>query len=296
MVIATIRRQPNVRQSTTGRLRVSSHFTMSKWSKSSFALLAASLAASAFLHGQSAQTGGVPDAPSIAQNEAPPRNQSFNSPSAAANAGSSEMSVGIATPGVERSKPFLHRIVPAGAGPQDLTATQKFELSFRSRASFGAVGSSLIGAGEGQLFNSRPHYGTDSGAFGERLGAAELKQVTESFFSYGLFAAAFHKDPHYYRMGPGPGHGVAHRAVYSATRIVLTRDDDGNTGINWAKLAGMGSATALTNAYYPPQDRAFGQTMSAYGGSLATTVLTLELHEFVPDVFRAVRHRRQPTQ
>jgi hypothetical protein len=192
--------------------------------------------------------------------------------------------------------PFLHRVVPPGRGPQPLTATQKFELSIHSRVGFGAVGSSIFGAGERQLFNSRPHYGTDSGAFGERLGAAELKQVTESFFSYGLYAAAFHEDPHYYVMGPGNGHSIAHRAVYSATRLVLTRTDDGHTGINWAKLAGMGSATALTNAYYPPQDRGFGKTMSAYGASLASSVLTLELHEFMPDIKRAIFHHHRAAQ
>lgn len=198
---------------------------------------------------------------------------------------------GIAAATAEPSRPFLHRVVPAGDGPQDLTAPQKFEMSFRSRIGFGAIGSSIFGAGERQLFNSRPHYGTNSGAFGERLGAAELKQVSESFFSYGLYASAFHEDPHYYVMGAG--HGIAHRAIYSATRIVVTRTDSGGSSINWAKLAGMGSATVLTNAYYPPADRGVTQTLSAYGSSLATSVLTLELHEFMPDVMRLLHHKRQ---
>lgn len=209
-------------------------------------------------------------------------------------AASETVAVEVAAPQFTSAKPFLHRVVPAGDGPQPLTATQKFEMSFRSRLGFGAIGSSIFGAGERQLFNSRPHYGTDSGAFGERLGAAELKQVTESFFSYGLYAAAFHEDPHYYVMGPG--HSILHRTIYSATRVVLTRNDGGNTGVNWAKLAGMGTATALTNTYYPPPDRGFGKTMSAYGSSLATSMLTLELHEFVPDVRHAVFHRRRATQ
>jgi hypothetical protein len=168
-------------------------------------------------------------------------------------------------------------------------------MSFRSRVGIGAIGSPIFGAGEQQLFNSRPHYGTDSGAFGERLGAAELKQVTESFFSYGLYASVFHEDPHYYVMGPGPGHSIVHRAVYSASRVLLTRTDNGATSVNWAKLAGMGSATALTNAYYPPQDRGIGESMGAYGSSLGISALMLELHEFMPDLKRAIRrHRRSP--
>ena len=189
------------------------------------------------------------------------------------------------------SGPFLHRVVKPGLGPQDLTASEKFEMAFRSRLSFGAVGSSLFGAGERQLFNSRPHYGTDSGAFGERLGAAELKQVSESFFSYGVYASLFHSDPHYYVMGPG--HPLLHRAVYSASRVVITRTDSGGTNVNWAKLTGMASATALTNTYYPVRDRGVSQSLSAYGSSLASSVLTLELHEFVPDLFAMFKHKNK---
>lgn len=180
-------------------------------------------------------------------------------------------------------------------GPQPLTSQQKFEMAFRSRISFGAIGSSVIGAGERQLFNSRPHFGTDSGAFGERLGAAELNQVTEAFFSYGLYASVFHDDPHYYVMGLGPGHTIVHRAIYSATRLVLTRNDEGGTSVNWPKLAGLASAGAVTNAYYPQQDRGVSQTLSAFGGTAASSILTLELHEFMPDLMAAVRHKKQPS-
>jgi len=202
---------------------------------------------------------------------------------------------GVSSESVVR-EPFLHRVVPPGYGPQTLTSGQKFEMSIRSRVGFGAVGSSIFGAGERQLFNSRPHYGTDKGAFGERLGAAELKQVSESFFSYGLYASAFHEDPHYYVMGRGQGHSILNRAAYSASRVVLTRTDSGNTSINWAKLAGMGTATALTNTYYPQQDRGVGETFSAYGASLASSVLTLELHEFMPDITRALFHRHKAAE
>ena len=192
------------------------------------------------------------------------------------------------------SQPYLHRVVRAGAGPQPLTSKEKFELSFRSRFSYGAFGSALFGAGERHLFNSRPHYGTDSGGFGERLGAAELKQATESFFSYGLYASAFHEDPHYYRMGPQTSY--VRRGLYSASRVVLTRTDSGRTSINWAKLAGMASATALTYTYYPDRDRSVGESFAAYGSSLASSALTLELHEFMPDVIALIRHRKKPIE
>jgi hypothetical protein len=173
---------------------------------------------------------------------------------------------------------------------QALTTGQKFELSFRSRIGLGAFGSALFGAGERHLNNSRPHYGTDSGAFGERLGAAELKQVTESFFSYGLYASMFHEDPHYYVLGRG--HSPVDRAVYSATRPFITLTDSGGHSVNWSKIAGQASATALTNAYYPDNDRGIAESFSSFGSNMASSILTNEIHEFAGEIFGKFRHKR----
>lgn len=257
------------------------------WSKPKALLLIASLAATGFIHGQSAQSPELPNAPGTTQPFAAPKDQSAID----TRLSTSEASAGIGTGEVQRSKPYLHRTVPAGMGLQPLTAGEKFELSLRSRFSAGAFAGALFGAGWSHLNNSRPHYGTDRGAFGERLGAAELKQTSESFFSSGLYAAAFHEDPHYYVMGPGPGHGVAHRAIYAATRVLVTRTDDGGTSVNFAKLTGLASSNALANLYYPAQDQAVSKTISSFLTNIGTSALSLELNEFLPDVIHAVRHK-----
>jgi hypothetical protein len=259
------------------------------WFKPSAVLLTAALAASAFVHGQSARPNNdLPDAPGAAQSFAAPQDQSA---AIDANLSASEPNSRIGTGETQRSKPFLHRNVPPGEGLQPLTAGQKFELSFRSRFSAGAFAGALFGAGWSHLNNSRPHYGSDRGAFGERLGAAELKQTSESFFSSGLYAAAFHEDPHYYVMGSSQGHTVAHRAIYAATRVVVTRTDGGGTSVNFAKLAGLASSNALANTYYPVQDRAVSKTATAFATNLGTSALSLELSEFLPDVFHAILHK-----
>ncbi|HWG17213.1 MAG TPA: hypothetical protein VN678_05090 [Acidobacteriaceae bacterium] len=257
------------------------------WSKPKAVLLVASLAATGFIYGQGAQPPDLPNAPGTTQPFAAPKDQSAIDTTVPA----SEASAGIGTGEVERSKPYLHRNVPPGEGLQPLTAGQKFELSIRSRFSAGAFAGALFGAGWSHLNNSRPHYGSDRGAFGERLGAAELKQASESFFTSGLYAAAFHEDPHYYVMGSGQGHSIAHRAIYAATRVVVTRTDSGGTSVNFAKLAGLASSNALANAYYPVQDRAVSKTVTAFATNLGTSALSLELSEFLPDVFHAIHHK-----
>lgn len=269
---------------------------VSIWSKPYLLGLAASLAASALVQGQSAPQSFLPDAPDVAQSVQPSATAGVDAVTPAASEGGIEKAAVAVGPGeIAPGKPYLHRTVPPGMGLQPLTAGQKFELSFRSRFSLGAFSGALFGAGWSHLNNSRPHYGTDRGAFGERLGAAELKQTSESFFSSGLYASAFHEDPHYYVMGPGPGHGVAHRAIYAATRVLVTRTDNGGTSVNFAKLTGLASSNALANVYYPAEDQAVSKTITSFFTNIGTSALSLELNEFLPDVVHAVRHRHQPT-
>lgn len=189
------------------------------------------------------------------------------------------------------SHPYLHRIVPADAGPQPLDAGQKFELSLRSSISAMSFGSAFISAGWSHLNDSRPHYGSDRAGFGERLGAAKLKATSESIFSYGFWASTFREDPHYYVMGPT--HPVLHRAVYSATRVFVTRKDSGGTGVNWAKLFGLASSNALVNTYYPDVDQGFRSSITGYGTNIATSAATNEIDEFLPDLLKLVRHNKK---
>ena len=153
-----------------------------------------------------------------------------------------------------------------------------------------SFGSSFISAGWSHLNNSRPHYGSDRAGFGERLGAAKLKASSESLLSYGLWASAFREDPHYYVMGPT--HPVMNRAVYSATRVFITRKDSGSTGVNWSKLIGLACSNALVNTYYPDVDRGIRSSATAFATNIGTTAATNELNEFLPDVLKAVRHKK----
>jgi hypothetical protein len=187
--------------------------------------------------------------------------------------------------------PKYHRTVHPDERAYTLTATDKLKLSIMSRLTPGEAVSTVVAAGWSQWRNSRPHYGTDSGAFGERLGGLAIKQTSQAVLTYGVFAAAFHEDPRYYVMGPSKP--LVHRALFSALTVAYTRKDDGSSGINWARFAGNAAATALTTAYYPVQDHGFGNESKAFATSLATTVLNSELHEFGGDVFRWI-HLKKP--
>ncbi len=160
-----------------------------------------------------------------------------------------------------------------------LTAKDKFLMGARhSVTAFSATGW-LASAGWSQLTNSAPNYGTDKGAFGQRLGTAAVRNISEDVFSTSVMANIFHEDPRYYRLGRG--HGIAKRVVYAATRAIITRTDSGKTTPNFSLLSGNLAGAALTNAYFPPLNHGAKQTMLIFGSSIGGSALGFEVSEFL---------------
>jgi hypothetical protein len=137
-------------------------------------------------------------------------------------------------------------------------------------------------AGYEQLFNGSPNYGTDSGAFGQRLGAAALCNSSEGILSTSVMAPLLHEDPRYYRMGPG--HNFFLRAIYAGTRPLITRTDGGNKTPNFALILGNAEGSALTNAYYPQANRGATETMKTLGYSIGGSAIGFVVSEFWGDV------------
>jgi hypothetical protein len=185
--------------------------------------------------------------------------------------------------------PMYHRTVHPDERAHALTPMDKLKLSIMSRLTPGEAASTVLGAAWSQARNSRPNYGTDRGAFGERMGALAIKQTSQAFFSYGLFPALLHQDPRYYILGDT--RPFKRRLAYSAVTVVITQNDQGNSVINWSRLAGIAAATALTTAYYPVENHGFGNESKAYLASLGTAALNSELHEFGGDIIHLVHHK-----
>jgi hypothetical protein len=162
-----------------------------------------------------------------------------------------------------------------------LSAKDKFLLGAKDAVTPYAMASWFISAGWSQLTNGQPNYGTDKGAYGQRLGAAAIRASSEGIFSTSIMANVFHEDPRYYRMGPG--HNIARRAVYAATRVLVTRTDSGRATPNLSLITGNLAGAALTNAYYPPLNHGAKQTMLIFGSSLGGSALGFGVSEFLQD-------------
>ena len=127
-----------------------------------------------------------------------------------------------------------------------------------------------------------PNYGTDRGAFGQRLGAAAIRDASEGIFSDSIMSPLLHEDPRYYRLGPS--HNFFVRAIYAGTRPIITRTDGGRTSPNLAELSGTLAGSALTQAYYPQLNRGATQVMETFGGSLGGSAVGDVVSEFFEDV------------
>jgi hypothetical protein len=141
----------------------------------------------------------------------------------------------------------------------------------------------LYSASYEQIFDTDPKYGNDLGAYGEKLGAAMIRSASVRVFSDGVFAAAFHQDPRYYRIARG---GVFHRSVLSAEQALVRRSDDGDPQFNYSGITGRAVSAALVVAYYPQPSitaRVVGITFATSIASDAGGNLVLE---FLPSIVR----------
>ncbi|MBE7157267.1 MAG: hypothetical protein INR62_02305 [Rhodospirillales bacterium] len=182
--------------------------------------------------------------------------------------------------------------IPSDWKAQRLTAGDKAKAGLTDMYSFETVASWFLAAGWEQLNNGAPNYGTDKGAFGQRLGAAAIRSSSQNLFSEVILAPVLREDARYYV--EGPKYNVIHRTVYAVTRTLVTRTDNGGRTINGALLLGYAGAAALTPTYYPQDNRNFADVASVFGGGIGGAALGFFITEFSQDTLRALHLARRP--
>jgi hypothetical protein len=180
------------------------------------------------------------------------------------------------------------KFIQAGQTAPALSGRETVLLGVKDSFSLLTIAGWFTSAGYDQWLNSSPNYGTDRGAFGERLGAAAICNSSEDLLSESVMAPLLHEDPRYYRMGPG--HNFFVRLVYAGTRPIITRTNSGHQTPNLALILGNAEGSALTNAYYPQLNRGMTQTMETLGFSIGGSAIGDVIGEFYGDVMHAMHH------
>ena len=225
-----------------------------------------------------------------------------DAPGMAAAAETSSSSVSFATPGTalfaaptappKVAGKYDKVILPGQVAPR-LTVHDKVILGVRDQiAPFSIIGW-VVDAGYEQATNGTPNYPQTGKGFGQRVGAAAARDSSEGIFDESILAPILHEDPRYYKMGSG--HNFFSRAIYAATRPVLTRTDGGRQTINFAELGGDFGGSALTQLYYPQLNRSFDEVLKTFGGSLGGDALSYLVSEFLSDTLQAI-HLKKTTR
>jgi hypothetical protein len=181
-------------------------------------------------------------------------------------------------------------IQPGQTAPS-LSAHDKAILGLRESVSLFSVAGWISSAGYGQLVNGSPNYGTDSGAFGERIGANAIHGITHNVIGNSFFAPLFHDDPRYYRMGKD--HNVGRRSIYALTRVFVTKSDDGIARPNYSLISGNIAGAALTNAYFPDVNHGAKETAKIFGTSMVGSAVGFIVTEFLDDALQFAHLRKQ---
>jgi hypothetical protein len=190
--------------------------------------------------------------------------------------------------------PHLHMTISQGEIADPMTVHDKVVGGLINSVSLFSATGWLAAAGWEQLWNDSPNYGTDSGAFGERLGAAAVRGISQGILSNSLFAPVFHEDPRYYIMGAG--HPFFKRLVYAGTRCIITRTDSGRTTPNFSLIAGNAAGSALTIPYYPAKNTTFSEVAQTFGGSLGGSALGFVVDEFIVDALIDLHLKKKQPQ
>jgi hypothetical protein len=180
------------------------------------------------------------------------------------------------------------RAVSAGAIPPPPTAKEAFVIATQNSfdySSFIFVGlTSLIAKGT----DAHPQLGKGPAGYGRYYWRGFVDKADGNYLVIFAFATVLHEDQRYYAMGHGK---FVKRFVYSATRIFITPNYEGENTLNAAELLGRGIAQGVSLAYYPSQTRTWGAISEKYGYALLRDAATNIFREFWPDIATHVLHR-----
>jgi hypothetical protein len=172
---------------------------------------------------------------------------------------------------------------------QPLTVKGKFTLAVEDSFDPYAYPVAGIFAGLAQAQNDPKTWGRESwGPFTKRFAAAFADQTDENLMTEAIVPALLKEDPRYFRLGSG---SFFRRSSYAVSRIFVTRTDAGGETLNFSEIAGAGVSSAISNLYYPSEDRTLSKNLSRWGIMVGEDAFFNLLKEYWPDIKHKVLKR-----
>lgn len=179
--------------------------------------------------------------------------------------------------------------VSAGRRLPPLSTREKFKLAKDDSFDYSAFVWTGILAFQSWQLNSDPELGQGAAGYARYYWRGFADGVSGTFFTEAIVPAITHEDPRYYTLGHG---GIWRRTAYALSRTFVTKTDSGSTNFNWSEVGGNVLEAGLSNAYYPPQERGFNQTLRNWGTQMESAALNNVAKEFWPDVRHKLLRQR----
>jgi hypothetical protein len=180
--------------------------------------------------------------------------------------------------------------VVMGGQAVPLTGGEKWRLALHTAVDPFYIGwAFVIGGGYGELVDNDNGYGWATEGYFKRVGANYADNVNGALIGNALLPELLHQDPRYFRRGTGP---IFKRFLYAAESTVVCHGDNGKNQPNVSNVLGNYISGAISNAYYPENER--GVALTLENGTSVTLFGALggQILEFGPDLARLVHHKR----
>jgi hypothetical protein len=174
---------------------------------------------------------------------------------------------------------FQNFLVSYDPSAVPLDAPQKFRLAWKSVTDPVQYGWIAALVGIQQSRNDFSGFGDDGQGYAKRYMAECVTIWTGTVLTKAALPMVFKQDPRYFYKGTG---STASRTGYALSRALVRRGDDGHLGPDYSRILGHLAAGAISNLYYPPQNRQ-GVPLTLQYATLAITAGAIDnlLQEFL---------------
>ncbi len=181
------------------------------------------------------------------------------------------------------------RAVSADTKLPPQSAKEKFVATAQQTFDYSDLPLVLVLAGVAESNNSEPSFGQGAAGYGQYLWRTSLDQADENFWVQAILPSVLHQDSRYYTLGHG---GIARRTLYAFDRILITRTDTQKETFNVSEILGAGTASAISDAYYPHSEATWTKTGQRWLTNVIIDGGTYVFQEFWPDVNDKLFHTK----
>jgi hypothetical protein len=168
-----------------------------------------------------------------------------------------------------------------------LSPKEKFILAGKNSFDYSSFLIASIQAGFAMNGNSYPEFHQGVKGYARYYWHGLADTADENFMVGGLGPILFHQDNRFYTLGHG---GFRKRAFYAATRVLVTRQDDGDKMFNFSEVIGSGAAAGVSTLYYPTKYRTWTKVGQKWLTSELIDAANFTFKEFWPDINKKIFH------